>query len=141
MMESTYRMVSSSGWAYYLFGAAYFGCMAFFLRSAGSRRMFFMFAIDRDGVRQTAKNCRQTGYISAVLTRYTALITLNILIFNFLFNVARYAAEEMGMMGDLSRPLLILYAVCASCILAILTLIVSIFVICSEVIKQIEGAE
>ena len=141
MMESTYQMVSSNGWAYYLIGAVYFGCMAFFLRSATSRRVFFMFAIDREGVRQTASNCRKTGYISAVLTRYTALITLNILIFNFLFNVARYAAQGTGMMGDVSRPLIILYAVCGSCIVAVLTLIVSIFVICSEVIKQIESVE
>ena len=83
-MESTYRMVSSYGWAFYLIGAVYFGCMAFFMRSARNRRIFLKFSRNDSDIGAIANHCRkQTGYISAVLTRYTALITINILIFNF----------------------------------------------------------
>lgn len=140
-MESTYRMVSSNGWAFYLIGVAYFGCMAFFMRSAGNRRIFLKFGKHDSDVEAIAAHCRkQTGYISAVLTRYTALITINVLIFNFVFNVIRYAPQSDGMMGEISRPLIVLYAVCVSCILAILMLIYAIFVICAEVIRQTEAA-
>ena len=141
-MESTYRMVSAYGWAFYLIGAAYFGCMAFFMRSARNRRIFLKFGSGDSDVGAIATHCRkQTGYISAVLTRYTALITINVLIFNFVFNVIRYAHPSGGMMGEVSRPLIVLYAVCVACIMAILVLIYSIFVICSEVIRQTEAAQ
>ena len=139
-MESTYRMVSSYGWVFYLIGAGYFGCMAFFMRSARNRHIFLKFSNDDSDIGKIAHHCRkQTGYISAVLTRYTALITINALIFNFVFNVARYTPQQDGMMGEISRPLIVLYAVCAACIVAILVLIYSIFVICSEVIRQTEA--
>ncbi|MEO7815435.1 MAG: hypothetical protein ABIR87_08310 [Sphingomicrobium sp.] len=142
MMESTYRMVSSFGWAFYLVGAAYFGCMAFFMRSARNRRIFLKFSKADSDIGAIATHCRkQTGYISAVLTRYTALITINVLIFNFVFNVIRFTPQSAGMMGEISRPLIVLYAVCAACIAAILVLIYSIFVICSEVIRQTEAAQ
>ena len=141
-MESTYRMVSTFGWAFYLIGAGYFGCMAFFMRSARNRRIFLKFS-KRDGdIGDIATHCRkQTGYISAVLTRYTALITINVLIFNFVYNVTRFTPQQDGMMGEISRPLIVLYAVCLACVVAILVLIYSIFVICSEVIRQTEAAQ
>jgi hypothetical protein len=142
MMESTYQMVSSNGWAFYLIGALYFGCMLYFLRSTENRRIFFKFGVRNSDVEIIAHHCRtSTGYITAVLARYTALITINLLIFNFLFNVARYGSQGSDMMGEVSRPLIILYAVCASCLLAILVLTFSIFVICSKVIKQAEAVE
>ena len=140
MMESTYRMVSSYGWAFYLIGAAYFGCMVYFMRSARNRRIFLKFSRTDSDIAAIATHCRkQTGYISAVLTRYTALITINVLIFNFMFNVIRFTPPSDGMMGKISRPLIVLYAVCVACIVAILALIYSIFVICSEVIRQTEA--
>ena len=139
-MESTYRMVSSYGWVFYLIGAGYFGCMAFFMWSARNRRIFLKFSKNDTDIGAIANHCRkQTGYISAVLTRYTALITINALIFNFVFNVARYTPQQDGMMGEISRPLIVLYAVCVACVVAILALIYSIFVICSEVIRQTEA--
>ena len=141
-MESTYRMVSSYGWSFYLIGAVYFGCMAFFMRSARNRRIFLKFSKAGSDIGTIAAHCRkQTGYISAVLTRYTALITINVLIFNFVYNVTRFTPQSDAMMGDISRPLFVLYAVCVVCILAILVLIYSIFVICSEVIRQTEAAQ
>ena len=141
-METTYRMVSSYGWTFYLIGAAYFGCMAFFLRSPGTRRIFLKFGVRDSDVGVIATYCRkQTGYISAVLTRYTALITINVLIFNFVFNVIRYTPYAVSMMGEVSRPLIVLYAICVACVGAILALIYSIFVICSEVIRQTEVSQ
>ena len=139
-MESTYRMVSSYGWAFYLIGVGYFGCMAFFMRSASNRRIFLKFSKNDSDIGAIANHCRkQTGYISAVLTRYTALITINVLIFNFVYNVARFAPQPDGMMGEISRPLIVLYAVCVACVVAILVLIYSVFVICAEVIRQTEA--
>ena len=141
-MESTYRMVSSYGWAFYLIGAGYFGCMVFFMRSASNRRIFLKFSKDDSDIAMIANHCRkQTGYISAVLTRYTALITINVLIFNFVYNVTRFTPQQDGMMGEISRPVIVLYAVGVACILSILVLIYSIFVICSEVIRQTEAAQ
>ena len=141
-MESTYRMVSTYGWAFYLIGAGYFGCMAFFMRSASNRRIFLKFRRGDSDIVDIATHCRkQTGYISAVLTRYTALITINVLIFNFVYNVSRFTPQSEGMMGEIPRPLIILYAVCLACIMAILLLIYAIFVICSEVIRQTEAAQ
>ena len=141
-MDSTYRMVSSNGWAFYLIGAVYFGCMIFFMRSARNRRIFLKFGRNDSDIGSIAAHCRkQTGYISAVMTRYTALITINVLIFNFVYNVSRYTPPVRGMMGDISRPLIVLYAVCVACIAAILVLIYSIFVICAEVIRQTEAAQ
>ncbi|WP_309603140.1 hypothetical protein [Sphingomonas sp.] len=141
-MESTYRMVSSYGWAFYLIGAAYFGWMVYFMRSSRNRQIFLKFSKADSDIAAIATHCRkQTGYISAVLTRYTALITINVLIFNFVYNVTRYTPQLNGMMGEISRPVIVLYAVCVACIVAILVLIYSIFVICSEVIRQTEVSQ
>ena len=82
-----------------------------------------------------------TVYMFAVLSRYTALFTINVLIFNVVFNVIRFTPQSGGMMGEILRPLVVLYAVCVACIMAISVLIYSIFVICSEVIRQTEAAQ
>ena len=139
MMAETYQMVSANGWLFYLIGAAYFACLLYFLKSPSIRQTFFIFLNRNDAIMQTARACRKTGYISAVLTRYTALITLNILIFNGLLNIIHYAPETNGMMSQLSSPVEILYAVCAFCITSVVILIASIFAICSGVIQLIEA--
>ena len=138
MMDTTYQMVSANGWLFYLIGAVYFACLLYFLKSRSIRQTFFIFLNRNEAIMRTAHACRKTGYISAVLTRYTALITLNILIFNGLLNIIHYAPDANGMMAQLSSPVELLYLVCAFCIMSVIILIASIFAICSGVIRLIE---
>ena len=93
----------------------------------------------RARLRRRARLCLdQTGFISAVITRHTLLVTMNVLMLNFslnLLSLLRALNDQSAVALRLILGFEILIGVCV----ALITLIaVVIFVLCSDIVKLAE---
>jgi hypothetical protein len=112
--------------------------------SVGWQRSFLGQLVNRrrKNIQIQAQNCREkTGYIGALLARYTAIITIALLLFNIAMNFAAIAKGNALSLIDISILSMSLYAIAMTCALCVFYLVFRIIAVCSEVIRQSEGGK
>ena len=94
----------------------------------------------RAEVAKRAELCRtKTGYVGALLARYTAIITLNLLIINLALNIAGSFRSPGEGFFELSVINILLIISAFSCAASVSFLIYIIIAICNAVISQTEN--
>lgn len=83
----------------------------------------------------------KTGYVGALLARYTAIITLNLLLFNVLMNLTTMARTSVSALANVPYILEILYGSAVACALSVIFIVFIIMAICNEVLRSSESVE
>ena len=94
----------------------------------------------RARLQRRAKLCLdQTGFVSAVITRHTVLVTMNALVLNFSLNLLA-ALRALNDQSAAALRLITGFEILAGvCIALIVVIAVVIFVLCSDIVKLAES--
>ena len=96
----------------------------------------------RARLQQRARLCLdQTGFISAVITRHTLLVTMNVLMLNFSLNLlsALRALNDQSVVA--LRLILGFELLAGGCIALIIIIAMVIFILCSNIVKLAEDKQ
>jgi len=94
----------------------------------------------RARLKARAKLCLdRTGFVGALITRHTLLVTMNVIVLNLSLNLMT-AIRKMGEQSASSEMLTMsLEVACAVCFALILLIAVITFTLCSEVVRLAEA--
>jgi hypothetical protein len=93
-------------------------------------------------VEKRAKFCRtMTGYVGALLARYTAIVTINLLVLNVALNLATIARTQETLLNGIPFLEEGFYLIAGVSAVSVLVVIWVILAVCNEVLRQAEREE